>query len=108
MDSKDYSMENKGLKVLVHASAFFMPFLVPFIMYLVVEDSEVKRLSIQAILFQLVMGVLITVSALLSIILIGLPFLIIFILMTIIIPILGIIKTLNGETYNYPIVGRWF
>lgn len=108
MESKEYSMENKGLKVLVHASAFFMPFLVPFIMYLVVEDSEVKRLSIQAILFQLVMGVLITVSALFTIILIGLPFLIIFIFMTIIIPILGIIKTLNGETYNYPIVGRWF
>lgn len=108
MESKGYSMENKGLKVLVHASAFFMPFLVPFIIYLVVEDSEVKRLSIQAILFQLVMGVLITISIVLSFILIGIPFLIIFGLMTIIIPILGIIKTLSGETYNYPIVGRWF
>ncbi|MFJ7934728.1 DUF4870 domain-containing protein [Sporosarcina sp. NPDC096371] len=101
-------MENKGLKVLVHASAFFAPFLVPFIIYLVVSDSEVKRVSIQAILFQLVMGVLIFVSVLFTFLLIGLPFLIIFVLMTIIIPIMGIIKTLNGETYNYPIVGRWF
>ncbi|WP_342510212.1 DUF4870 domain-containing protein [Sporosarcina sp. FSL K6-2383] len=100
-------MENKGLKVLVHASAFFMPFLVPFIMYLVVEDAEVKRLSIQAILFQLVMGVLITISVVLSFILIGIPFLIVFGLMTIIIPIIGIVKSLSGETYNYPIVGRW-
>lgn len=107
MESKSYSMENKGLKVLVHASAFFMPFLVPFIMYLVVEDAEVKRLSIQAILFQLVMGVLITISVVLSFILIGIPFLIVFGLMTIIIPIIGIVKSLSGETYNYPIVGRW-
>ena len=108
MESKNDSLDNKGLKILVHASAFFMPFLVPFIVYLVVADSAVKRVSIQAILFQLVMWALIVVSTLLSFILIGIPFLIIFGLMTIIIPIMGIIKTLNGETYNYPIVGRWF
>ncbi|HEX5565130.1 MAG TPA: DUF4870 domain-containing protein [Sporosarcina sp.] len=101
-------MENTGLKVLVHASAFFAPFLVPFIIYLVVDDSEVKRLSIQALLFQLVMGALIIISAILIIFLIGIPMIIVFSLMTIIIPIIGIVKSLQGETYNYPIVGRWF
>ena len=55
-------MENKGLKVLVHASAFFAPFLVPFIIYLIIDDLEVKRMAIQAILFQLVMGALVVVS----------------------------------------------
>lgn len=107
MEIKNDSFDNKGLKILVHASAFFMPFLVPFIIYLVVADSAVKRVAIQAILFQLVMWGLIVVSGLLSFILIGIPFVIIFSLMIIIVPILGIIKTLNGETYNYPIVGRW-
>lgn len=107
MEIKNDSFDNKGLKILVHASAFFMPFLVPFIIYLVVADSAVKRVAIQAILFQLVMWGLIVVSGLLSFILIGIPFVIIFSLMMIIVPILGIIKTLNGETYNYPIVGRW-
>lgn len=101
-------MENTGLKVLVHASAFFAPFLVPFIIYLVVDDSEVKRLSIQALLFQLVMGALIVISAILIIFLIGIPMIIVFSLMTIIVPIIGIVKSLQGETYNYPIVGRWF
>lgn len=101
-------MENTGLKVLVHASAFFAPFLVPFIIYLVVDDPEVKRLSIQALLFQLVMGALIFISGILILILIGIPMIIIFGLMTIIIPIIGIVKSLQGETYNYPIVGRWF
>lgn len=101
-------MENTGLKVLVHASAFFAPFLVPFIIYLVVDDLEVKRISIQALLFQLVMYALIFISAILIIFLIGIPMLIIFGLMTIIVPILGIVKSLQGETYNYPIVGNWF
>ena len=101
-------MENTGLKILVHASAFFAPYLVPFIIYLVVDDLEVKRLSIQALLFQLVMGALIFISILLIFVLIGIPMLIIFGLMTFIVPIIGIVKAIGGETYNYPIVGRWF
>jgi uncharacterized protein len=100
-------MENNGLKVLVHASAFFMPFLVPFIIYLVIDDLEVKRMAVQAILFQLVMGALIIVSTLLILVIIGIPMLIGFGLMWLIVPIIAIVKALNGEPYNYPIVGRW-
>lgn len=100
-------MEKTGLKVLVHASAFFAPFLVPFVIYLIIEDLEVKRVAIQAILFQLVMGALIFISALLIIVIIGIPLIIGFMLMWLIVPIIGIIKALNGEVYNYPIVGRW-
>jgi hypothetical protein len=100
-------MEKTGLKVLVHASAFFAPFLVPFVIYLLIEDLEVKRVAIQALLFQLVMGALIFLSFILIFVLIGIPMLIIFGLMTLIVPIIGIVKALQGETYNYPIVGRW-
>ncbi|QTD41336.1 DUF4870 domain-containing protein [Sporosarcina sp. Te-1] len=101
-------MENTGLKILVHASAFFAPFLVPFILYLVVDDYEIKRLSIQALLFQLMMGFAIFVSIIMIIFLIGIPMLLVCGLVTIIVPILGIVKALGGETYNYPIVGRFF
>lgn len=105
-------METKGLKILIHASAFFAPFLVPVAIYIMtffVElDVQVRRLSIQALLFQLVMGALIVISAILSFVLIGLPFLAAFFLMTFIIPIIAIVKTLQDEPYNYPIVGRWF
>lgn len=101
-------MEKTGLKILVHASPFFAPFLVPFILYLVIDDIEIKRLSIQALLFQLVMGALIIISAILIIFLIGIPMIIVFSLMTIVIPIIGIVKALQGEPYSYPIVGRWF
>lgn len=101
-------MENTGLKVLVHASAFFAPFLVPFIMFLITSDQEVKRLSIQALLFQVVMGVLLFISGLLAFVIIGIPMLIIFGLMTIIVPIMGIIRALNNDKFDYPIVGAWY
>lgn len=101
-------MENTGLKVLVHASAFFAPFLVPVIVFLISDDKEVKRLSIQALLFQLVVGALIFISTWLIFILIGIPLLIIFGLMGIIVPIMGILKALNNETFDYPIVGSWY
>ena len=103
-------MEKTGLKVLIHASAFFAPFLVPFCIFLVAhftEDDEIKRLSIQAILFQLVMGAIIFISVLLIVVIIGIPMVIGFGLMWFIVPIIGIVKALSGESYNYPIVGRW-
>ncbi|MBB4824345.1 putative Tic20 family protein [Sporosarcina luteola] len=101
-------MENTGLKILVHASAFFAPCLVPIILYLVVDDYEIKRLSIQALLFQLMMWIAIFISFILIIVLIGIPLLLVCGLVMLVVPILGIVKALGGETYNYPIVGRFF
>lgn len=100
-------METKWSRVIVHASAYFAPFLVPILFYLLSDDLEVKRVAVQALLFQIVMGVLIFISVLLSIVLIGIPFLIIFGLMHIIVPLIGIIKSINEENWDYPIVGRW-
>ena len=101
-------MENTGLKVLVHASAFFAPFLVPFIVFIITSDQEVKKLSIQALLFQIVMSVLLFISGLLVVVIIGIPMLIIFGLMTIIVPVMGIIRALNNDKFDYPIVGAWY
>ena len=97
-------MEQKWTKVLLHASAFFMPVLVPILIFLVTQDKEVKRLSIQALLFQFVMWVLIGISTALSFIIVGIPFLIIFSLMTIIVPVIGIVKALSDDNWEYPIV----
>ena len=100
-------MENKWTKVLLHASAFFLPVLVPILIFLISSDTQIKRLSIQSLLFQFVMWVLTGIAGVLSWILIGIPFFIIFSLMLIIVPIIGIIKALQDEEWNYPIVGRW-
>ena len=100
-------MENTGMKVLIHASAFFAPLLVPILLFLISEDQGIKKLSIQAVLFQLIIGVLITISAIMSVFLIGIPFFIGFIIMWIAIPIIGIVKALKNENYDYPVVGKW-
>ena len=95
------------MKVLIHASAFFAPLLVPILLFLISEDQGIKKLSIQAVLFQLIIGVLITISAIMSVFLIGIPFFIGFIIMWIVVPIIGIVKALKNEGYDYPFIGRW-
>lgn len=100
-------MENKWLKIIVHASPIYAPILVPLLFLLLINDDEVKSISLQALLFQIVMFVLITIAAVMSIFIIGIPFLIVFIGMTIIVPIIGIVKALSDQDWQYPIVGRW-
>ena len=100
-------MEEKWSKVIVHSSAFYAPFLVPILFFLISTDHEVKRLSIQAVLFQIVFGILISISLIFSVFLIGIPFLIIFGAIYLLAPILGIVKALNETPWDYPIVGRW-
>ncbi|WP_274308604.1 DUF4870 domain-containing protein [Solibacillus daqui] len=100
-------MESKWSKVIIHASAFFAPFIVPILFFLISSEDEVKRIAMQALLFQVVFGVLIAIAGVLSFVLIGLPFLLIFIAIFWIAPIIGIVKALSDKNWNYPIVGRW-
>lgn len=100
-------MDSKWSKVIIHASAFFLPWLVPILFFLISTDEEIKRVSIQALLFQGVMWLLIGISTVLSFVLIGIPFLIIFGIMGIVIPVIGIIKAIKDTPWDYPIVGRW-
>ena len=100
-------MESKWSKIIIHASAFFAPFLVPILFFLISTESEVKRTAMQALLFQVVFGILIAIAGIFSIVLIGLPFLFVFVLIFWIAPVIGIIKALSDQDWNYPIVGRW-
>ncbi|MEG0383380.1 DUF4870 domain-containing protein [Solibacillus cecembensis] len=100
-------MESKWSKVIIHASAFFAPFLVPILFFLISTEEDVKRISMQALLFQVIFGILIAIAGVLSFILIGLPFLLVFLAIFWIAPVIGIIKALSDSDWNYPIVGRW-
>ena len=100
-------MESKWSKIIIHASAFFAPFLVPIIFFLISSEDAVKRTAIQALLFQVVFGILIAIAGILSFVLIGLPFLLVFIVIFWIAPVIGIVKALSDDDWNYPIVGRW-
>ena len=100
-------MESKWSRVIIHASAFFAPFVVPILFFLISSEDDVKRTAMQALLFQVVFGIFIAIASVLSVILIGLPFLLVFLAIFWIAPIIGIIKALSGQHWNYPIVGRW-
>ncbi|WP_068985716.1 MULTISPECIES: DUF4870 domain-containing protein [Lysinibacillus] len=100
-------METKWSKVIIHASSFFAPWVVPIIFFLISSDEEIKTISVQALLFQIIMWALIAISGILSFLLIGIPFLIIFGIMLFVVPIIGIVKALSDEPWRYPIVGRW-
>lgn len=100
-------MESKWSKIIIHASAFFAPFLVPILFFLISSEDKVKRTAIQALLFQIVFGIFIAIAGVLSVILIGLPFLLVFLAIFWIAPIIGIVKALSDQHWNYPIVGRW-
>ena len=90
---------------------FFAPCLVPILFYLFINDEEIKRLSIQALLFQFVMWVLVGIggflTATLILAIIGIPMLIIFGIMGIVVPIIGIVKAINDTPWEYPIVSNW-
>ncbi|MBD8038047.1 MULTISPECIES: DUF4870 domain-containing protein [Solibacillus] len=100
-------MESKWSKIIIHASAFFAPFLVPILFFLITTESEVKRTAMQALLFQVVFGILLTIAGIFTIVLIGLPFLLVFFIIFWGAPVIGIIKALSDQDWNYPIVGRW-
>ncbi|MEK4701693.1 DUF4870 domain-containing protein [Solibacillus sp. FSL R7-0668] len=100
-------MESKWSKVIIHASAFFAPFLVPILFFLISSEDNVKRIAMQALLFQVIFGIFIAIAIIFTFLLIGLPFLIVFLAIFWIAPIIGIIKALSDREWNYPIVGRW-
>ncbi|CAM3583786.1 MULTISPECIES: DUF4870 domain-containing protein [Brevibacillus] len=98
-------MDHNGVKAITHASAFFAPFLVPLLVWLLMQDRHVKSMALQALLFHVGIGILISISAVLSYILIGIPFLIVFGLIGIYYPIKGVIFSLQGRPFHYPIIG---
>lgn len=96
--------QDKGTRIILHLSALFVPFLGPLIIYFVQNDALTKKLAVQAMIFNAIMWVCIVVSTFFSWFIIGIPFLIFFGIVEIAVPIIGAIKTMNDEVYQYPIV----
>jgi uncharacterized protein len=98
---------NKLIKILIHASTWFAPVLLPLIAWLIVKDRDVKRLSLQAIVFHAIFLPLFFISKVLSILIIGIPFAIIFGIVLIYFPVKGIAYAWWEKPYEYP-VAKWF
>ncbi|MDA8353001.1 MAG: DUF4870 domain-containing protein [Firmicutes bacterium] len=97
----------KVIKILLHASIWFAPVLIPLILWLLASERELKRLSLQALVFHFVIWLLVSISYFFSFILIGLPFLVIFGLIGLIAPIMGIIRAIQDRSFHYPLIGSW-
>lgn len=104
MASYSYTGEDKFLAVLCHASAPFLPILVPLVVYLLKKDSGfVRDHAKEALMFHLGMIVAEFISGLLTIILIGFLLIPFFFIVYIIFSIIAVVKSLDGQPYNYPV-----
>jgi len=92
------------LNSITHASAFFAPFVFPIVVWIVSKDEDVTKVAKQALFFHLGLAVCIGISWLLSFILIGIPFLVVFAIMGVYYPIKGIVYTLTGRSFHYPLM----
>jgi uncharacterized protein len=92
------------LKALVHSSAFFAPFLFPFIVWMIADDQDLKLTSRHALLFHLTISICVFFSWVFSFILIGIPFLIFFGIVGVYYPIKGIVYSLTNKRFQYPLI----
>ncbi|WP_241154405.1 DUF4870 domain-containing protein [Staphylospora marina] len=97
-------VDPKWLKILVHISTWFAPVLLPLIVFLVSDDRSVRKLSLQALLFHVMMWVLAVIGFALIIVLIGIPMLIVLGIAYVVVPFMGIIRAWQGRDFDYPIV----
>lgn len=104
--------EQKLLCALSHLGTFVgIPILAPLIVLLVTKNQFVKQQSKEALGFQLFLLIAAFVTGILYITVIGIPIAIILTLgialLGIILPIIAIIKVIDGIDYSYPVTGKF-
>lgn len=100
-------MDRKPSLIIIHASAFFAPIMMPLIFMLIAKDREVKDFAVQALLFHIMITFCIFISFVLSFVLIGIPLLVFFFIVAVWCPVKGIIYAVQDRPYQYPIVAKW-
>lgn len=100
-------MHHRGIKIIIHASIWFAPVLVPLLIYLFMEDRSIRSLSIQALLFHLIMWTMVGIASIFSLILIGIPFVILFSIIGLIVPIIGIVYAIKDRPFHYPMLASF-
>jgi uncharacterized Tic20 family protein len=107
-DAKNWAMGTH----LAALSGMFIPFanvIGPLVVWLIKKDESplVDREGKESLNFQISMTIYLCVSALLVIVLIGLPLLFVIALLDLIFTIIAAVKTSNGEQYRYPLTIRF-
>ncbi len=106
--------QRKLLSVLCHGSIFFsytiLSIGVPIVVLLTTDDSVVKENAKESLNFHINIFIYVVISVLLIPVLIGIPLLFIFGIVSIIMPIIAIVKVLDNPdiSYQYPFIFRFF
>ncbi len=92
------------LAALAHASALVASFLGPILFLVLADDDDelVKQNAKNALNFQIIIFILLTISGILTIVLIGLLLLPIVLLIDLILVIIATLKAKDGQIYKYP------
>lgn len=101
--------DDKILALVAHVSQYFgIGLLVGVVLMVLKKETSpfVYHHAMQVVIWGLLVMVGLIVTGLLSIVLIGIPLLLILGLMALIFPIVAAIKTLDGQYYEYPLT-RW-
>lgn len=107
---------SRNLAVVAHLAAyswFVLPFLAPIIIPIVVlairsDDPFVREHAIESLNLEITVWLAVVTFGLLSMVLIGIPFLLATVLFAVIAPIPGAIAAATGESHRYGMVIRFF
>ncbi|RKD34627.1 DUF4870 domain-containing protein [Thermohalobacter berrensis] len=103
-----YTTEQKLLSAIAHLGTFVgIPILAPIIILIVSKDLFVKQQAKEALCFQITLFLGSAIGALLTFILIGIPILLVVVIAGLILPIVAVVKIVEGECYSYPFTGRF-
>lgn len=103
------SSGDKVLAVLAHVSYFFLPILLPLVLVLAVkEEGFVRHHARQALVFHLALLGATIIAWILCLVLIGFVLLWAICIYGLVMTILAVVRTVEGEYYRYPLTARWF
>jgi uncharacterized membrane protein len=107
-NAPEVTSEERTMSLLAHLLGLFTNILAPIIIYFIQKDKSkfVAFHALQAILFQIALGIAVFVSGLLCMVLIGFLLLPIVVIAGLVYVIKASIAANNGELYELPIVGK--
>lgn len=100
------SINEHNLGIVVHLLGLFTSFVGPLVMYFLYKDTATEKLKgniINALNWQISLGIYLLVSVVLTVIIIGALGIFIFSLLNLIFCILGAIESNKGNVYKYPL-----
>jgi len=96
------------LAALAHASSLFAPFMGPLLILIIADDGDtlVEENAKSSLNFEIVFFIAVLISLVLTVVLIGILFLLVLIPGGFVIRIIGTLRASEGEIYHYPLTSN--